>query len=271
METAPIDRVLEQGRTAFGELAIDDDRLRPLIGRRIADSDRPDALVADEVYLACACALGDARAISVFEQRYFGVIAPVLARLSLSRDQIAEVEQQLRVKLFVAADGELPRVVGYAGDGQLGGLVRVAALRAGLNLLRDAGKLERDEAGFEDLPVPSDSPERSQDKSEHRAAFKAAFEDAIRALEPRERSLLQLSIVKGHGIDRIAAIYAVHRATAARWLAAARANLTALVHRRLGERLAVPADELGELLPLVESRLELSLERLLRTHATQAP
>nr|MBA2543146.1 transcriptional regulator [Deltaproteobacteria bacterium] len=160
-------------------------------------------------------------------------------------------------------------VVSYAGDGQLGGLVRVAAVRAGLNVLRDAGKLDHD--AVEDLPLLSaDTPELSQLKAQHRAAFKAAFEDAIGGLESRDRSLLQLSIVKGHGIDRIAAIYAVHRATAARWLATARENLTRAVHQRLGKRLDVPAGELGELLSLVESKLELSLERLLRSRATQA-
>jgi RNA polymerase sigma-70 factor (ECF subfamily) len=268
MGTADIDHLLEQGRAAFPELAITDERLLPLVKQRLAEAEHP--LAPDEIYLACACALRDPAAITAFEKRYFGVIAPVLSRMSLSRDQIAEVEQLLRVRLFVAEAGELPRVVSYAGDGQLGGLVRVAALRAGLNLLRDAGKLERDDAGFEDLPITADTPELSQLKAQHRAAFKAAFEDAIETLESRDRSLLQLSIVKGHGIDRIAAIYAIHRATAARWLQAARDNLTKQVHKLLAARLNTPVDELGDLLPLVESRLELSLERLLRSRVSQS-
>jgi RNA polymerase sigma-70 factor (ECF subfamily) len=267
MEPAEIERVIEAGRKGFPDLAIDDDQIRPLVKQRLAQSDG-ESLAADEVYLACACALRDPAAITTFERRYFQVIAPALARMSLTRDQIKEVEQTLRVRLFVAETGELPRVVSYAGDGQLGGLVRVAAVRAGLNLLRDAGKLEHSDDGFEELPQSADTPELSQQKAQHRAAFKAAFEDAIGALEPRDRSLLQLSIVKGHGIDRIAAVYAVHRATAARWLASARENLTKIVHQRLGERLEVPVDELGDLLPLVESRLELSLERLLRSRVS---
>lgn len=253
-------RVIDEGKAAFPSLAIPDDKLLPLVNQRLG-GEPAYALDSEEVYLACACALGDATAIALFEQRYFGVIAPQLARLSLDRDQIAEVTQQLRVRLFV---GDPPRVIGYAGDGQLGGLVRVAALRAGLNLLRDKGTLERSD-GLDQLPELADTPELSQDKAEHRAAFKAAFEDAIGSLESRDRSLLQLSLVKGHGIDRIAAIYAVHRATAARWLQTARDNLTKLVHRRLGERLNVSVDQLADLLPLVQSRLELSLERLLRS------
>jgi RNA polymerase sigma-70 factor, ECF subfamily len=268
MEMSQVERVIEEGRAAFPGLSIADDRIRPLVKRRLELADQLDVVAADEVYLACACALREPAAITAFERRYFGVIAPALSRMSLARDQITEVEQTLRVRLFVAEGNELPRVVTYAGDGQLGGLVRVAAVRAGLNVLRDSGKLETGDDGLEDLPQSADTPELSQLKAQHRAAFKAAFEDAIGSLEPRDRSLLQLSIVKGRGIDQIAAIYAVHRATAARWLTGARENLTRAVHQRLGERLAVPIHELGDLLPLVESKLELSLERLLRSRVT---
>lgn len=263
--TAEIERVIAVGRTAFPDLAISDERIRPLVKQRLSLGEPGESVAGDEVYLACACALREPAAITAFEARYFGVIGPALARMSLSRDQIDEVEQVLRVRLFVGDGTDPPRVVSYAGDGQLGGLVRVAAVRAGLNVLRDAGKLERGDDGFEDLPQAADTPEQSQLKAQQRVAFKAAFEDAIGALEPRDRSLLQLSLVKGHGIDRIAAIYAVHRATAARWLASARENLTTIVHKRLGERLDVSVDQLADLLPLVESQLELSLERLLRS------
>lgn len=71
--------------------------------------------------------------------------------------------------------------------------------------------------------------------------------------------------MKGLGIDRIAAIYGVHRATAARWVTAARANLTQAIHKILATELGVAQSGVDDLLPLVESQLELSLERLLRT------
>src|SRR5690606_4547847 len=135
---------------------------------------------------------------------------------------------------------DTPRVLAYAGQGQLGGLVRVAAVRAGLNLLRDRGRLATGAAGsddggdeLEDIPISADNPELARLKAQHRTAFKAAFEQAIASLEPRERSLLGLAIVKGLGIDRIGAIYGVHRATAARWVTAARANLTRAIHKIL--------------------------------------
>ena len=86
---------------------------------------------------------------------------------------------------------------------------------------------------------------------------------AIGDLPARQRSLLALAIVKGLGVDRIGAIYGVHRATAARWVVAARQELTRAVRRALHVRLRVPDHEIGDMVPLVESQLELSLERIL--------
>lgn len=278
-QTSELERILAQGKAIHAGVTAPDDAIAKLVSERLADEEHPSALDADELYLACACALGDRVALATFEQRYFAVVPAALSRLSLGRDEIAEVEQLLRVRLFVPpqgadadpaddAPGSSARVVAYAGHGRLGGLVRVAAVRAGLNLLRDRGRLHGDASdGLEDVPISGDDPELARLKAQHRAAFKAAFEEAVAMLEPRERSLLGLAIVRGLGIDRIGAIYGVHRATAARWVAAARANLTRAVHRTLAARLGVRDATAEALLPLVESQLELSLDRLLRSRA----
>lgn len=268
--TAAVDRILEAGRAAFPAIGAPGPEVARLLTVRLDGEERPEALAADELYLAAACALGDRAALGEFEQRYFGVIPAALSRLSLSRDEIDEVTQQLRIRLFVAEPGEPARVLAYAGQGQLGGLVRVASVRAGLNLLRDRGRLASsggsDEGDdLEDIPIRADNPELAKLKAQHRRAFKAAFEQAIASLEPRERSLLGLAIVKGLGIDRIGAIYGVHRATAARWVTSARANLTKSLHKILATQLGVAPSGVDDLLPLVESQLELSLERLLKS------
>lgn len=266
---ATVDEVIERGRAAHPQITVASAALAPLVRQRLEADDHPDKLDAAEVVLACACALGDSAAIAAFERAYFGVIPAALSRLALGRDEIAEIEQILRVRLFVAdpdADGAVPRIVTYAGRGQLGGLLRVAAVRAGLNVLRDRGRLDLNaDDGLEDVPIASDDPALARLKAQHRTAFKAAFEEAIASLEPRERSLLDLSIIKRLGIDRIGAIYGVHRATAARWVTSARDNLTRAVHRILGAKLGARESDLENLLPLVESQIELSLERLLRS------
>lgn len=258
MPTPEVARILREGHAAWPELAVPH-AIHDLIQDRIEGEAEP--LVADEIFLACACALGDSAAVEAFERRYFALIPAVLSRLSLGPDQISEIRQILRIRLFVAEAGCVARVVAYAGRGQLGGLVRVAALRAGLNLLRDRGRLDGDD--FEDIAVAGDDPELAALKDQHRVSFKAAFEAAIRDLPARQRSLLGLTIVKRLGIDRIGVIYGVHRATAARWIVQARDDLARSVRRALGRRLGVPEADVGDVVPLVASQLELSLERLL--------
>src|SRR5436190_718530 len=148
--------IIERGRAHNPRVTVADEAISPLIRHRLEGEDHPERLDADEVFLACACALGDATAISTFEQRYF-------------------------------------------------------------------------------------------------PAFKGAFEAAVATLSSRERSLLELTILKRVSIDKLGALYGVHRATAARWVQSARENLTRAVHQILSERLAVPAADLDNLLPLVES------------------
>jgi RNA polymerase sigma-70 factor (ECF subfamily) len=260
--------IIARGRARHPQVAAPSEALEPLVRQRLDGEENTDQLDAEELFLACACALGDSTAITAFERRYFDVIPAALSRLSLGRDEIAEVEQTMRMRLFVAdpEHGAVPRVVSYAGHGRLGGLLRVAAVRAGLNLLRDRGRLDASAADdLEEVPIAADNPELAKLKAQQRTAFKAAFTDAVASLTPRERSLLDLAIVKRTGIDKLAAIYGVHRATAARWVTSARDNLTRAVHRMLGDRLGVRGGELDNLLPLVESQVELSLERLLRT------
>lgn len=264
---AVVDFIVAEGGRAYADVTVDEAAVRAWIARRLDGEDAAAALDAAEVFLACACATGHGGALAAFERRYFATLPSALSRLSLAADDVAEVVQRLRVRLFVAEDGAAPRVVGYAGAGQLGGLVRVAAIRLGLNLLRSRGRLVAGDDGFEDLPIADDDPALARLKTQYRGAFKQAFEDAIAGLDGRERSLLNLALVKGLGIDKVAVVYGVHRATAARWIAQARANLTRAVHALLATRLGVPRGQVDDLLPLVESQLELSLERLLRTRA----
>ena len=262
MLAADVDRILLAGSAALPAVVVDADAVRRLLVERLEGEDAPHDLAADELYLACACALAEPTALAAFEARYFSVIPAVLSRLKLGRAEISDIEQVLRVRLFVAAADCVPRVVAYAGRGQLGGLVRVAALRAGLNLLKDRDRVDGLE-DFENVAMVADDPALAQLKAQHRAAFKDAFEEAIGGLPARQRSLLGFAIVKGLGVDRIGAIYGVHRATAARWVVAARDELTRSVRRALAKRLGVPEREIGDLVPLVASQLELSLERIL--------
>jgi RNA polymerase sigma-70 factor (ECF subfamily) len=113
------------------------------------------------------------------------------------------------------------------------------------------------------LKSAGDDPELTYLKAVYRTAFREAFAAAIGSLEARDKSLLRQHLVDGLTIDELAPIYGVHRATAARWVASARELLLQRVRREFAERARVSDRELRSVLRLVESRLDLTLQRLL--------
>jgi RNA polymerase sigma-70 factor (ECF subfamily) len=259
MATHDIDPALrEQIADAWPELQIPADALAGALHRLAAETGPVTRERACEVALAVACGAGDARALREFEARYFGDAHRAAAQVG-DEHTAQEVMQQLRERLFMADDGEVPRVVQAAGRGDMGRFVRVAAVRLALNARRGDERHRRrnEEAG---LDAVLDDPELSTLKSSLRSAVKSAFERAIATLTPKQRNLLRHHLVDHLTIDNLAARYGVHRATAARWLAAARAELT---ERTRTELRGCLAGEAADAYDLVRSRLELSLTRVL--------
>jgi len=118
---------------------------------------------------------------------------------------------------------------------------------------------------LDELSSPDDDPELVRLKARHRVEFKTAFEEAVRRLSPREHTLLRLHLVRQHSIDHIGAVYGVHRATAARWIEAAKRSLRSETSGILAERFDLRGPELERVISLIESRIELSIDRLLAT------
>jgi RNA polymerase sigma-70 factor, ECF subfamily len=219
---------------------------------------------AAEIELAKKMAAGDPAALREFETRYMAPVRTTLRSMSLGDADIADVEQAVRLKLLVAKDGQPARLVEYAGQGKLGGLVRVACVREALTLLRRR-KTTTTEDWLDELSSPDDDPALVELKGRHRAAFKSAFEEAVRSLDPREHAMLRLHLVRHQTIDQIGAVYGVHRATAARWIESAKRNLRAKTTKILGERFDLRGVDLERVVDLIESRIELSIDRLLAT------
>jgi RNA polymerase sigma-70 factor (ECF subfamily) len=222
----------------------------------------------EEIALARAVAAGDAAAIRELETRYITPIRPALRAMSINDADIADVEQTVRVKLLVGDASRPARLVDYAGQGKLGGLVRVALVREALSVLRRRKSASQSsEDWLEELSSPDDDPALVRTKEAHRAAFKAAFEEAVRRLEPRDHALLRLHLVRHQSIDQVGTVYGVHRATAARWIDAAKRSLRSLTMKVLGERHDLRGPDLERVVDLIESRIELSIDRLLATAA----
>lgn len=222
---------------------------------------------AADLALAQALAGGDPAALREFEARLVPEIRGALARVRLPGGAADEVVQAMRVDLLVGDDGHAPRIAEYEGRGELAAWLRVSATRAAWKLLRKTHREETlDDVLLEHWPDATPEPERAI-KSAYAQELKGALSEALAALEVRQRNLLRQHVLDDLTIDELALLYRVHRATCARWLADARAELAKGTKRRLMERLGrgrARLDEVESLLRWLDSDIELSISRILR-------
>jgi len=256
------------GRAAWIEIELDDERLAEHVATRHRDD--PDGDVAPahpaDYWLAVALAHQVPAAMRVFERLLVPEINLALRRLRLPGGAADEVMQALRVELLVG--DPVPRIAGYGGRGALAAWLRVTATRKALKLLRRTVREETlDELLLEHWPEATPGPAHRHLRTTYTAELKRAVADALGGLEVRQRNLLRQHVLDGLTIDELARLYRAHRATCARWLADARAELGRHTRRHLTAALGLPGDEVDSVLRLLDSDIELSLSRLLREPA----
>jgi len=254
---------------AWPNVTVPEEQFVRAIAERL-DADAParalDAMQTDDLYLACGCATGDPGALAGFEERCSAVIARAIASTGASPSERADLGQVVRQRLLVApASGGAPRIATYSARGSLPAWVRVVVTREAARMLPRA---RREVAAADDeldgLLAGNDDPEIGYLKRLYRAEFKQAFHAAVEALDDRARLVLRQHTLDGLGIDRLATLHRVHRATAARWVEAAREAVLAGTQRELTLRLRLSRGELASMMRLIQSQLDVSLARVLR-------
>jgi RNA polymerase sigma-70 factor, ECF subfamily len=263
MSAAALERLLDQAQQAWPALPLDRRELAAALGRAVAGGIAAERLDAVEVALAGACAAHQPAALRAFEARYLAELPRVLGHMRLDPDVVAEVTQITRRRLLVEPGGGAPRLVTYAGHGQLRALVRVVATRAALDLRRSQGR--RREVPVAELSAvlfASADPERAAAQGRKAEVFRAAFEAAVAELPPADRTLLRMYAIDGVGIDGLAAVAGIHRSTAARRLARIRAAIAAQTRARL-QAAGLQQTELESVIGVIDEGLELTLSRIL--------
>jgi RNA polymerase sigma-70 factor (ECF subfamily) len=256
---------LESGRRAWSNLRVPARTFVRWLAERVPDNCDLAAIYGNDGYLVCGLLDGDPRALEHFERAFLSAVPRHIGHIRASNELVDEVCQQLRTRLLVPDGTGAPgRIAEYAGRGPLGALVRIAAVRAALNLLRrggaDLGNASEDDA-FE-LPSTGHDPELDCIKAEHRAEFKSAFAQAVRALPPEDRNLLRLHHLDGLTVDQISVACRVHRSSVGRRLIKVRDQVLADTRRRLAERLNLQPSELSSLIGAAQSQFELSMNSL---------
>lgn len=228
---------------------------------QIADPAELEHLHLGDLFLAHHVLRGEPRAVAAVRAMLEVLRAP-LRRTGAGEELIAEVLADLPADLVVRrATGE-PILAGYAGRGPLAAWLRVIAVRTLVERRRRAGATVDDDLVAE-LATPELDPELAVLRRHYAGELKTALLAALAELDPVDLLLLRQRYLDGLGIDRLAALHGIHRATAARRLAAVRGDLSAKVRRRLLDSLQVGGATLDSIIRLVGSELELSLDRYL--------
>jgi RNA polymerase sigma-70 factor (ECF subfamily) len=282
-----LDRALDQARAAHPDLLVgqvgqvgqvglvDLPSFAAALGASVAGAESKgaalDALHHGDLLLAHAATRGHAVAVARLEREPMSSARAALGRI-LDAAEIDDALQALREKLLTSRDGAAPKLAEYAGRGSLAGWLKVVAVRLALSRRRGARHQETpaDDEAMLDLPAPL-QPELELFRARYRGEFKAAFQSAFQQLEARERNLLRLQFVDDLTVDQIGAIYRVHRATAARWVAHAREALFDRTRRHLSTRLGLAPSQLTSILDLVRSHVDVSLLRLLDDGGERSP
>lgn len=262
-----LEQLFQQGRLAWPGVVLPVEEFLAYTAARVPASADADQLFgrlhAEGIYLACACARGNAEAIALFERHLFREVDAAAARLG-KKVAVDELKQQLRELLFVGERGNPPVITNYSGRGRIGRWLRVLAFRTGLAQINAGREQPRDDnALLRALPADQATPELRYLKGIYRREFKSALQEALGSLDERARNVLRYSVLHGLSIDRIGAIYRVHRATAARWLVQAREDVLAKTRTSLMGRLRVDNQEFESIMRLINSQLDVSIERLL--------
>ncbi|MEO8702889.1 MAG: sigma factor-like helix-turn-helix DNA-binding protein [Kofleriaceae bacterium] len=234
-----------------------------LEARRPADVSVTDQLTwcLDDLYLACACVAGDPAAVAAAERELVPIIN--LALTTWDPNVVDETRQQLRAMLLVDHAGRGPLLAQYSGRGALRRWIRVVAAReAGKTRRADMAAMPVDDDALFDALAPPGDPQLSAIKHDAAVVFKTAFVVALGELARRDRTILRLHVLDGLTIDDIAPMFGVHRATIARWIAAAKQIVFDATRKRLMADLRIDAGEVDSLIRLVQSRIELAEDPL---------
>jgi RNA polymerase sigma-70 factor (ECF subfamily) len=226
-------RAYDDGRRRWPDVRVEEARFRRHC-ESVLDPARASESLAHgaDLYLACACAAHDRRALEHFE-REVGVIArAAIARIHRDTEFVAETLQELWQKLLFSPR---PSIGAYSGRGSLQAWVRVAATRLALDGARRLKLAAVREAELgEGLFDPWAGSEESRlTRTRYEGVFRSAVQAALGALSAQERNVLRMHVIGRCSIDQIGRAYGVHRATAARWLERARGQVFESVRREL--------------------------------------
>jgi RNA polymerase sigma-70 factor (ECF subfamily) len=258
-----VEEYVKAAREAWPEITIDVARFASEIERR---GTPVEAVKGLDLYLAIACTDGNERAIEAVRKLLVAEVGFAASKTTATKEQLADVTGALSHVLFVDEEERPAALRSYSGRGDLKSYLRVIAMRELMKVVnRGRKEVFAEDDDFIDRIVPPSDPELSMLRERYRGDVDEAMKAALATLDERERALLRYAFVDGWNVDAVGKVYGVHRATAARWISAARESLGTRIREQLAARLRVDVDDVDSIVRLVQSRIDVSLDRVLKS------
>ncbi len=247
--------VLAASRRAWPGVSLTDDDFVAYVTERI-DTPLDDALrtlCIPDLWLACAITRKDAAALAAFDAQ-LAHIGEAIAHLDGGTALVADVTAAVRERVL---DG---KIADFRGRGDLRGWLRVIAVREALQIMRAR---KREVHMPDSLPDAMRLDDTAELTPEEQRIYREAFSAALATLTPRERNLLRQQFVYGATIDELGALYGVHRATAARWLAQIRETLLDRTRAHVAGAMRLTGTDLDGAMGRIAGHLDYSLRHTL--------
>jgi RNA polymerase sigma-70 factor, ECF subfamily len=260
-----IREVLEQARRRWPSVTLEATAFASYLEERLEGSPEPtslDHVQKLDLFLACACAQGQAAAIRAFNELYLPKVTASLRALRAQPGVVDHVISRLSEELFKKRSQAPPRITEYMGRSSLQAWLQVVAMRAYLLLGRESCSNPMESAAKESLAINAIDPELSHLEVLYRDAFKTAFQEAAQNLSSRQRNLLRYQYVESMTAEEIASLYGVEREAAVRWQEGARKALLEATRERLVTNPGIDRREHRILGKLVERQIDSGIREL---------
>ncbi|RKG93184.1 transcriptional regulator [Corallococcus terminator] len=261
-----VERALSQAATLHDAAPAPDDFARHL-GARLSGAEDPmlalERLHVRDLALALSCAQGLPAARALLEREVFLKLRAPLSRIHPSPVFVDEVLQVLRTNLLMPRAEAPSRLLGYSGLGPLLHWVSISAVRLALRMRKAQGDASHVEAEVLAAHPAPGGLELGFVREEARGHVRAAFILAVASLDDEDRELLRLHFVERLSLERMGALFGLHKSTLSRRLSAVQTRLEKRTRRALAERLSLPEPEVDSLMRAIHGRLDLSLSGLL--------
>jgi len=264
-----LDKAIEDARSTWPSVVLPEDRFLAHLAEKLGPTEAPRALselcVAD-LYLACAAAHGDRLALEELDRITSVELRKAKKRFGYLPVELDDIRQRTLQRLLVAQQDCPPKILEYAGLGELKAWVKVTIVRTLINASsRESRELPEEERFFQAFADGASDGEKLLLRSAFQNELRTALTTAVATLTAREKSLLQYAYVDGRTVAEIGAVYGVHGATASRWLTRVRERLLKAVRENLMQRLKISESEASSVIRRALSHIDLTLNRLLES------